>query len=152
MRKSLKMLFAIQAAAIAVALCCSDASAVTWDNAWFSGDKTDAYLSESYGAGGIQLGVSGFPNMEWNDTKYSDGAWTEVNKWSGHCLDSNSNGKVYPHGCIGGDRYQRWYEISTPTGWALEDEATGLFLDCDNSHGVYTNRNYGDRDSHQRWH
>ncbi|MFF4507595.1 hypothetical protein [Streptomyces sp. NPDC001401] len=151
MKASFKALLVTQAAALSVVLGVSNASAVTWNNSYYGRNNSDAYLSESYGAGGIQLGASGLPNMEWKDTKYSDGAWTEINKWSGHCLDSNSSGSVYPHSCIRGDLYQRWYEISTPTGWALEDEATGRFLDVDDSHGVYTNTNHGDGDSHQRW-
>jgi hypothetical protein len=152
-RTKLRAVVAAGIVAAPTTLGCADAFAgtVTWDNVYQSQNGYDGYLSESYGAGGIEIGVSGFPNMEWIDTKFSDGAWTEVNEWSGHCLDSNFSGSVYPHSCISGDLYQRWYEISTPTGWALEDEETGLFLDYSDSVGIYTNTNYGDSDSHQRW-
>lgn len=123
---------------------------VSWQNAYYAGGLNVAYLSDSQNI--IQLSSPGYTHDGWTDTKYSDGGWTEVNDASGRCLDSNYSGNVYPHSCVSGDIYQRWYEISTPTGWALGDEQTGLFLDADDTHGVYTNTNYGNSDSHQRWH
>lgn len=149
--KSVKALAVAGVTAVVVVIGSGTAFAsVTWRNAWANGYLQDSECS--FGCGYIDLAASGDSGTLWNDTKYSDGGWTEKSE-SGHCLDSNFNGQVYPHSCLSGDIYQRWYEISTPTGWALEDDETGHFLDVDSNQNVYANStNYGDSDAHQRWH
>ncbi|MER6570502.1 hypothetical protein ABT288_31055 [Streptomyces sp. NPDC001093] len=124
------------------------AGSVTWLNAAYNYGGT-SYLRENvYGSNSIDIGDSS-KYTGWIDTKYSDGAWTEKNDLFGDCLDSNYSGQVYAHSCLSGDIYQRWYEISTNSGWCLMDEQTGLVLDA--KPAVYTNTNYGDRDLNQRW-
>ncbi|MEY9836329.1 hypothetical protein [Streptacidiphilus sp. EB103A] len=110
---------------------------------------------------------------KWTDIKQGDGTWVEEsqNTNGGGCLDSNSAwtsyGSVYVHGCfldsngVDNDTYQKWHELATTTGWALEDEQTGLFLDGGTGPGgngrfsstnLFANSNYGNGDAWQRWH
>jgi hypothetical protein len=101
----------------------------------------------------------------WDDTRQSNGTWTELSTWDNGCLDSNNQwttyGNAYTHTCISGDVYQEWFEVYTATGWYLEDAETGLYLDGGNgpnangqfaANQIFTNSNYGNSDSYQRWH
>ncbi|MFE9802041.1 RICIN domain-containing protein [Streptomyces goshikiensis] len=87
----------------------------------------------------------------WYDQRQSDGSYRQVHYASGaaYCLDGNY-GQAYVMECNGGD-WQRWWEISTPTGWALMNVHTGYVLEDNGSGSIRTNVNYGDSNSNQRW-
>ncbi|WP_157597328.1 hypothetical protein [Streptacidiphilus rugosus] len=123
---------------------------MTWQDAAYNhGWSSSSFLTENPYNNSLHLGEVDVHYSYWTDTAHSDGGYTEVNEGSGNCLDSNYSGQAYTHNCLSGDMYQRWYEISTNSGWCLWDLQTGKVLDANPT--VYTNTNYGDGDSYQRW-
>ena len=61
-----------------------------------------------------------------------------TNFQTGHCLDSNHNGDVYPHSPNGGD-FQKWELHHVVNGvHTLRNVATGRYLDSNHDGNVYT--------------
>lgn len=168
------VLGAVGTMAIATAGPAAADGAVTWKNAatgnCLRSDPVSAGGPHNlYTAGCTNVIGQAYPSTAWYDVWTSDGTWLEqsanIQASPIACLDSNSQfdnghyGAAYALDCNGG-RNQHWYELSTTTGWALEDQATGLFLDGGNGpnanhqfpNNVFANSNYGNGDSYQRWH
>ncbi|MFJ4093040.1 hypothetical protein ACIPYS_15775 [Kitasatospora sp. NPDC089913] len=91
----------------------------------------------------------------WYDEQTNDGSYVERGAIR-TCL-TNYNDLVYTEPCDGdasanaSNWYQRWYEISTPTGWKLQNRMTGRILDSNEYGQVYTLGDFGDSDLNQRW-
>ncbi|MFJ4672774.1 hypothetical protein [Kitasatospora purpeofusca] len=61
------------------------------------------------------------------------------------------NNSVYIEGCNSAspNSYEKWWEISTSTGWKLQNVATNLILDSNSAGSVYA---IGNNDgNNQRW-
>jgi serine/threonine-protein kinase len=72
-----------------------------------------------------------------------------VNSQTGHCLDSNTNGNVYPLAKNGGD-YQKWVLTHVGNGeHNIRNVATGRYLDSNHNGDVYTLPHNGG--SYQKW-
>ncbi|MFE9571789.1 hypothetical protein ACFYMW_25235 [Streptomyces sp. NPDC006692] len=92
-------------------------------------------------------------SADWFDTQNSDGSWNEANGASGGCLVGYYR-QVYTEACHayrdGTNSWQRWSEISTNTGWKLQNRQTGYVLDDAGSGGIYANEKDWNN-SNQRW-
>lgn len=126
---------------------------VTWHNG--TGDWLGTIASGN-NRGAVVTGLSGGGNS-WHDQQNSDGSWNEVSNYlPGYCLTGYYR-SVYTEPCNatkdGTNWWERWYEISTPTGWKLQNRETGYILDDDGNGNIYANVNdAGDGDRNQRWH
>lgn len=160
----------------------ASASSITWENAETGGYlETSCTINSGdpcSNAQSLDADPASFPSVSqnWEDYRQSDSAWTEQSQYSiDTCLDSDALGTVsgvpygqayanvcdYSSGTTDNDLYQQWYESDTKTGWSLENAATGLYLDGGTgpnadgkfaSQDVFTNGNYGNSDTYQRWH
>ncbi|MFJ4672773.1 RICIN domain-containing protein [Kitasatospora purpeofusca] len=87
----------------------------------------------------------------WLESQESDGSWSMV----GYAMDgywtltSYWNNSVYLESPTANNSYQRWWEISTTTGWKLQSVATNYILDSNNSGSVYAIGDNGG--NNQRW-
>jgi hypothetical protein len=120
---------------------------VTWVNAKWSGYR----LGNS--GGKVFLGNATF---SWHDVQNSDGSWNEVSNLDGQCLTGYYT-QIYTEPCNSGkdgtNWWERWYEVSTNSGWKLKNRETGYILDAGDPGNVYGNAtDYGDGDPNQRWH
>lgn len=92
----------------------------------------------------VVTGACGQRSAEWSYRGHTD-LVTLVEYRGIYCLDSNSSGHVYIHGCNGGD-YQKWRLSAKLT---MVNHATSRCLDSNDRGEVYTLRcNGGD---YQRW-
>jgi hypothetical protein len=81
----------------------------------------------------------------WDTTAWGDGTWQlrVVAASDGRCLDdSYAYGLRVFHPCWPGwseySRYQSWYYVATPGGYAWKNQATGRCLDDSFAYGVRT--------------
>ncbi|MET7300193.1 hypothetical protein [Embleya sp. NPDC005575] len=125
-------------------------SFVTWRNGW-SGE----YLCDNEGSTDVYTCAnSSADGTRWLDGDNGNGTWKEIDRW-GRCLTAYWNNRAYVEPCSfnGANTYQQWREISTGSGWKLQNVATGYILDQGSNYSVYANStDYGDSNSHQRWH
>ncbi|MFF7638436.1 hypothetical protein ACFZB9_35605 [Kitasatospora sp. NPDC008050] len=131
---------------------------VTWRNKatgnylWAEQGAYPAPVGSGSGCGTYTYGC------QWYDELQSDGTWFEASQQNNNqCLDSDNHwgngGNTYTMDCSGNNN-QRWYEIPTSNGWALQDKATGFYLDGGGGPegiGAYTNGSYGLGNNYQHW-
>ncbi|MEV5283503.1 hypothetical protein ACFYMW_25230 [Streptomyces sp. NPDC006692] len=125
---------------------------VSWKNAK-SGKLLIFGISDHLGE--VKGGVPGTGwDYEWWDIQNSDGSWNETQGTNpGRCLTGYYR-QVYTEPCNawrdGTNSWQRWSEISTSTGWKLQNRQTGYVLDDEGSGGIYANETDWNN-SNQRW-
>ncbi|MFI1165786.1 hypothetical protein ACH4UM_19765 [Streptomyces sp. NPDC020801] len=152
-QKLVKSLLAVAAVPALVAVASAPAQAdgwVTWKNV-----KTGNYLLFD-GNGNVKGGWAA-PGTSWDydwyDFQNSDGSYNEA-PGGGNCLTGYYR-QVYTESCNARrdqtNWWQRWYEISTSTGWKLKNRETGYILDDEGHGGIYANVNDVNSSQNQRW-
>ncbi|MEU9986247.1 hypothetical protein AB0E10_05435 [Streptomyces sp. NPDC048045] len=150
MAKALLVATAVPALLVSTSAAASADGWVTWKN-----QKSGLYLTANNS--GAVKGDWAMPGVnetayQWYDTSNSDGSYNESNGY-GMCLVGYYR-QVYTEGCNSRrdqtNWWQRWYEISTSSGWKLKNRQTGWILDDEGHGGIYANS--GDyNNSNQRW-
>ncbi|WP_329467096.1 hypothetical protein [Streptomyces sp. NBC_01431] len=148
--KSLLVAAVIPTLLMAASGSASAGTGVTWKNG-----QTGYYLLADKAGSVWDSDLTNDQNV-WSDISNSDGSWNEVNAYNAQCLTGYYR-QVYTENCNygtdGTNWWERWYEISTSTGWKLQNRETGYILDDDGHGDVYANSNdVGNSDHNQRWH
>ncbi|MGW3202715.1 hypothetical protein [Streptomyces sp. NPDC001135] len=150
MAKALMVAAAVPALLVSTSGAASADGWVTWKNV-----KSGYYLTAN--SGGTVKGDWAMPGVnendyQWYDQSNGDSSYTEYNGW-GMCLVGYYR-QVYTENCSKGrdqsNWWQRWYEVSTNSGWKLKNRQTGWILDDEGHGGIYANStDYNN--SNQRW-
>ncbi|MEW2490389.1 hypothetical protein [Streptomyces sp. NPDC048411] len=147
--KSIVMAAAVPVLLAATAIPAQADGSVTWRN-----NKTDRWLSAARSGSSIVTGsvLWDGPNSNWYDIQNSDGSWNEQGGLG--CLTGYGR-QVYTEPCDSRrdmtNWWQRWYEISTPTGWKLQNKQTNYILDDAGNGAIYANENDVSTSKNQRW-
>ncbi len=139
MAKALLVATAVPALLVSTSVAASADGWVTWKN-----QKSGYYLTAN--SGGTVKGNWAMPGVneteyQWYDTSNSDGSYNESNGYGTEGCNSRRDQTNW---------WQRWYEISTSSGWKLKNRQTGWILDDEGHGGIYANStDYNN--SNQRW-
>ncbi|MFF3389998.1 hypothetical protein ACFYW1_03450 [Streptomyces sp. NPDC002669] len=119
---------------------------ITWQN-----KRTNKYLTAT--DDGVRGDSNRTDNATWVDIANSDGSYNEWSPGRG-CLTGYYR-SVYTEPCSSGQSdatnwWQRWWEISTSSGWKLQNRQTGYVLDDDGYGNIYANSTDWNN-SNQRW-
>ncbi|MGW6876059.1 hypothetical protein ACWGHA_27435 [Streptomyces xanthophaeus] len=154
--KALKAI-AVSAAIIPVLLATSGSASADGNVTW-SNKRTGKYIgtmASGPNKGKVYNNLSGGANS-WYDQRNSDGSYNQVSRYlPGYCLTAYGS-EVYTEKCNatpdGTNWYQRWYEVSTATGWKLQNKQSGAILDDNGNGTIYANgTDYGNSNLNQRW-